>query len=723
MRTTLLAAATAAALLSLSGCASRTPESAASPAAAAPVADQAVSGNPLLASTWSTPFGAIPFDQLSPAQIAEAMELGMAEQLKAIEAIKAETAAPNFANTVEALERSGALLMRAQSAFGPLAATMSNDEIRAIQSRFAPLMARHQSSIAMDAALFARLEAVHQSRESAGLTVEQQRLTDRYYRQFVRFGAKLTGEQRAQMAQLTAREAELMTKFSQNLLADTAAWTLTLEASDLDGLPDSLKSAAAQAAKDRGLEGKYLITLQRPSVEPFLSYSARRDLREKAWRAWIARGDNNNEYDNKAIIAELTKLRADRAKLLGFEHHSAFVMNDSMAGSSQAAMQLMEQVWAPALARAKEERAEMQALMQREGVSYKLEAWDWRYYAEKVRKARFDLSESELKPYFELENMLALQFHVAGQLFGLTFHERKDIPVYHPDVRVWEVKGRDGQHVGLFYGDFYAREGKNGGAWMSSLRRQSTLEGPVTPQVTNNLNYNKPPAGQKTLLSYDDAETLLHEFGHGLHGLLSNVTYASLSGTAVPRDFVEFPAQFMEHYLGQPALLKQFAKHYRTGEPMPDALIAKLKAAGTFNQGFATVEFLASALVDKAYHMLTPEQAAGIDPARFEQETLARYGMLPEMVMRHRSPHFSHVFAGGYSAGYYSYMWSEVLDADGFAAFKESGDIFNPALAERLTKYVYSSGGTLEPMQAYVGFRGAEPSVRALLENRGFPVQ
>lgn len=678
--------------------------------------------NPFYAE-WPGPLGAVGFDRIRTEHYAPALERGMAEQRAEIGAIVASPEPANFDNTIAALERSGRLLERTTAVFFNMASSMSDDAIRAIQSEYAPRLARHQSAIALDPALFARVRTVHENAAALGLDAEQRRVAERWFVQMTRAGALLDAQQRARVAEIDQRLAELSTRFSQNLLADTSAWTLALDSEDdFAGLPQTLRDAAAATARQLGKDADGalgVITLQRPSVEPFLTFSDRRDLREQAWKAWIARGDNGNAHDNKPLIAEIVRLRAERASIMGYPSHAHFVLADSMAGAPDPARELMERVWEPALARAREEQRDLEALIAAEGGTHDLEGWDWRYYAEKVRKARYDVSQDEVRDYFPIEQILAAQFHVANRLFGLAFTERTDIPVYHPDVRVWAVHDADGRHLGLFYGDYYARPSKQSGAWMSSFRTQEKFDGAVSAHVVNVMSIPKAPAGQPTLVSVDDATTMFHELGHALHGLLSDVNYPSIAGTAVPRDFVEFPAQFLEHYLTEPEILRQFARHHATGEAMPEPLIARLIAARTFNQGFATVEFLASAFVDKAFHLLDPAQAAAVDAAELERATLARIGMLEDIAMRHRSPHFAHVFAGGYSAGYYSYLWSEVLDADGFAAFKESGDIFDPELARRLREHVYAAGNRQPPMQAYVAFRGREPAVAPLLRNRG----
>ncbi len=686
-------------------------QSSAPPAAAA----QAVS-NPMLAP-WTAPFGAPPLDTVRPEHFKEALTRGMEAQAAAVKAIAANPEPPTFDNTIAALERSGRELDRVSRVYNYLAGSWTSDELEALRREMAPILSRHGSAITLNPDLFARIDDLHARRDTLGLTAEQMRLLERYHINYVRSGAKLTPERKARMAEIMQRLASLSTQFGQNVLADEKAFTLVLETpADKAGLPDFLVAAAAEAAAQRGMEGKHVITLSRSSVEPFLTYSTRRDLREKAFKAWAARGDQGGKTDNKAIIREIVDLRAERARLLGYPTFAHFRTDDVMAGSPDAALKLMRTVWDAALKRIEADRKELEALARADGLTGPLEPWDWRFYAEKLRKAKYDLDEAEVKPYFTLDAMIAAKFHVANRLFGLTFQERTDIPVYSPDVRVWEVKDKDGRHVALFYGDHFSRPQKRSGAWASSLRPQQRLDGAVTPVIMNNNNFSK---GEPTLLSYDDAETLFHEFGHGLHGILSNVTYPSLAGTATDRDFVEFPAQIYEHWLAQPDILRQFARHYRTGEPMPQSLIDRIVKARSFGQGFATVEYLASAFVDMEFHLLT--SAEGLDVAAFERQVLEKVGLPREIIMRHRSTHFQHVFSGeGYAAGYYTYMWAEQLDTDGFEAFVEAGDIFDPAVAKKLHDYVYSAGNLRGPVDAYVGFRGRLPTAEPLLRHRGF---
>lgn len=701
------------------GCGSSDRQSASAPGANAETAQStAIAANPFHGE-WSTAHGAVPFDQITLDHLAPALDQAMATQLDAVTAITANSEAATVANTLEALERSGTQLRRVASVYSVYTSNLSSDAVRALESEYSSRLAAHQNQILLNPDLFARIKAVHESPETAAAGPEAARLAEQTYRRFVRAGAALDQSEREQVAALTQREAELMTRFNQNLLRDTDAYKLVLEASELAGLPESVRAAAGQSAADAGMAGKFVFTLQRPDYEAFMSYSARRDLREQYYRAFINRGDNGNDNDNKAVISELVRLRAERAEILGFESHAAVVTADSMAQTPRAALDLLERVWEPALKQARADAASLQELIDAGDEPHPLEGWDWRYYAEQVRQQKYALDPAELAPYLGLENMLKASFAVTERLFGLRFNERKDIPVYHPDVRVFEVRDSADAHVGLFYIDYFARPGKRSGAWMANYRPQNKLDGPVTAHVVNNLNVPKPPPGQPALISQTEASTLFHELGHALHGLLSDVKYPSLSGTAVPRDYVEFPAQFMEHYVTQPAILKEFALHVETGEPMPDELIERMLAADKFNQGFATVEFVASALVDQRFHALSREQAQNVDAAAFERQVMSDLGAIDQIPMRHRSPHFSHVFGGGYSAAYYAYMWSEVLDADGFAAFKETGDIFDPATAARLKQHVFSRGNTVDWMQAYQNFRGRAPAVEPLLIGRG----
>lgn len=639
----------------------------------------------------------------------------MARHMSELAAIATDPAPPTLANTLDALELSGEDLERVNSIFWNLSGTMSTDEVRGIEREIGPKLAMHHSAITTDAGLFRRIDDLFVRRESLGLTPEQRQALTQLHRRFVMGGANLDAAGKARYGEIRQRLAALTTKFSQNVLKDETDWTMLLGAGDLAGLPSFLVSAAKAEAESRKLEG-YVITLTRSSVEPFLIFSERRDLREKAFAAWTSRGDAG-ETDNKPLIREILMLRRELARLLGYRDFADYKLADTMAKTAENAQKLLDDVWPSAKRKAAAERKGLLDLAAADGLNA-IAPWDWRHYAEKLRQKTYALDEATVKPYFQLERMIEASFDCATRLFGLTFRPAPDVPVYHPDVRVFDVRDKAGEHVALFYADYFARQGKHSGAWMSSFRDQQKLVRETQPIITNVMNFVKPAPGEPALLSFDDARTLFHEFGHALHGMLSNVTYPSLAGTAVPRDFVELPSQLYEHWLEQPEVLKRHAIHATTGEPIPDALLAKLIAARTYGQGFGTVEYCASALVDLAYH--AAPDPAGIDVAAFEADTLKVLGMPDGITMRHRSPHFGHVFSGdGYSAGYYSYLWSEVLDADAFAAFRETGDIFDPATSERLATFIYSAGHMRDPDEAYRLFRGKLPSVEALLEKRG----
>ena len=679
---------------------------------------QSTGGNPLL-SDWDTPFEAPPFDLIAPEHFNAAFDAALKAQRAEVDAIAADPAEPSFENTVEALERSGKALRRESSVFFNPTGAHTNEALEAIERSVAPLLAQHRSAIFLNDALFRRVADLKARQQSLGLDAEQSRVLDRYHTAFTRQGAGLPAQAKDRLAEISERLATLGTRFGQNLLADEKAYTLVLRGeSDLAGLPDFLREAAAKAAVDRGMPGLHIITLARSLIEPFLQFSARRDLREAAFKAWVARGESGGDTDNRPIISETVALRAERARLLGYGNFAEFRLDDSMAKTPEAALELLRSVWKPARAQAVREGEALQKIVQAEGGNFELAPWDWRYYSEKRRQAQFDFDEGQIKPYLQLERMIEAAFHTASRLFGLSFNERHDLPLYHPDVRAWDVSGPDGRHVGLFLGDYYARPSKRSGAWMSGFRGQEKLAGDIRPIIVNVMNFNKAAEGEPALLSFDDARTLFHEFGHALHGLLSDVTYPMIAGTSVSRDFVEFPSQLFEHWLEQPEILKRFALHAETGEPMPDELLGRVLAARNFNQGFATVEYVSSALVDLDFHLLS--DADDLDPGAFEKASLERIEMPEPMVMRHRPPHFAHIFSGdGYSAAYYSYLWSEVLDADGFGAFEEAGDIFDPEAAKRLHDYVYSAGFVRDPAEAYRAFRGRLPDPEALLRKRG----
>ncbi|MGH7052571.1 MAG: M3 family metallopeptidase [Stellaceae bacterium] len=676
-----------------------------------------MSDNPFF-ETWTTPFGVPPFDRIRSEHFPPAFDRAMAEEATEIKAIVAGPTPPGFADTITALERSGRLLDRVGRVFFNLNSSRTDAALDAIARDYAPRLARHRMAIALDPGLFARIADLYARRARLGLAPEELRLLERYHLRFVRSGARLAPEQKRRMTEISERLASLHTLFGQNVLHDEEDWHLDLGEDDLAGLPDFARAAAAAAARERGLEDRYTVTLARSAVEPFLAFSARRDLRRALWQAWTARGDHRGTHDNLPLVREILALRAEQARLLGYGDFAAYRLADTMAKTPQAARDLLLQVWEPARKKAAAEREELARTAHADGLNEPIAPWDWRYYAEKVRQARYDLDEAEVKPYFVLDNITAAAFDVARRLFGLSFGPRADVPVYHPDVRAYEVRDRTNRLVGLFLHDNFARPGKRSGAWMSSYRAQHSLDGEVAPIVVNNNNFAR---GAPTLLSFDDARTLFHEFGHALHGLLSRVRFPSQSGTAVRRDFVEFPSQLFEHWIAEPEILRRHARHYQSGAPIPEELIARLEAAHTFNQGFATVEYAASALIDLELHEASPETAA--DPDAFERRFCAALGVPPEVGLRHRLPHFQHLFAGdGYAAGYYAYLWAEVLDADGFAAFAERGDPFDPETAARLAD-IYGAGDTRDPMDLYRAFRGRDPQIAPLLAQRGLDSQ
>jgi len=677
--------------------------------------------NPLLSASTAS-FGLPSFGALKAEHYRPAFEAGMAENLAEIARIAAEPSPPDFENTIAALERSGRLLARVGGVFWNLAATDTTPELQEIERDISGALARHENEILLNAELFARVDALYARRDKLALTPEQARVLELTHKRFLRAGAELDEDAKRRMAEISERLANLTTSFAQNVLADEADYLLLLEESDLDGLSEDFRAAAAHVARERGAPGKYGVTLARSSVEIFLQSSARRDLRDIAFRAWTSRGETGGATDNRALIAEILRLREERARLNGFASFAAYKLDDTMAKTPKAVRELLDRVWAPALAAAKVERDDLQALAERDGANVAIAASDWRHYAERVRKERYDLDQAELRPYFQLDAMIAAAFHVAERLFGLSIVEVEDLDLYHQSVRAFDVRDSAGEHVALFLGDYFARPSKRGGAWMSEFRSQENLDGRIRPIVVNVLNFSRAPDGAPTLLSLDDARTLFHEFGHALHGMLSNVTYPLVAGTSVARDFVELPSQLYEHWLLEPEILRAFARHAETGAPMPEDMLERIAKSRHFNQGFASVEFCASAYVDLDLH----ESAIGenFDALDFERESLARISMPQEIVMRHRTPHFTHVFAGdGYSAGYYSYLWAETLDADAYEAFIEAGDPFAPQIAERLRRYIYAAGGTQDPAEAYVAFRGRMPSVDALLRQRGFAEQ
>ncbi|SDH07288.1 M3 family metallopeptidase [Alloyangia pacifica] len=668
--------------------------------------------NPLLAD-WDTPFGLAPFDRISDDDFAPAFEKALAAHLAEIEAIAENPEAPSFANTIEAMEGAGEALDKVLSVFFSVAGADSNEARQALQRDFSPKLAAHSSAIYSNEALFARVRDLWQRKDELGLTDEEARVLMLTHRGFVRAGAALTGEEAERMKAVKSRLAVLGTQFTQNLLKDEADWVMPLTEADLEGLPGFVVDGARSAGEAGGHDGP-VITLSRSLIVPFLQFSPRRDLREKAWRAWTSRGENGGETDNRGIAAEILGLREERAALLGYPDFSTYKLETEMAGTPERVRELLMQVWTPARAAAMGDQAQMEEMLRADGINDDFRAWDWRYYAEKRRKALHDLDEAELKPYLQLERMIEAAFTCSNRLFGLEFREL-DQPLYHPDCRAWEVT-RNGKHVAVFIGDYFARASKRSGAWCSAMQSQAKRPVEKAPIVINVCNFAKPPKGKPALLSYDDARTLFHEFGHALHQMLSDVEFGSVSGTSVARDFVELPSQLYEHWLEVPEVLAEFATHAETGEAMPKDLLDKVLAAATFDMGFQTVEYVASALVDLEFH----SGVSSDDPMAKQAEVLADIGMPSAIPMRHATPHFAHVFAGdGYSSGYYSYMWSEVMDADAFAAFEEAGGAFDPATASKLEEFILSKGGSVEAEALYTAFRGRMPGVEALLKGRG----
>ncbi len=671
--------------------------------------------NPLL-QDWQTPFALPPFDAITDEDFGPALDAALDEGRAAIAAIADNPEPPTFANTIEALERADKRLDQVAGVFYNLAGADATPARQELQRSMAPKLSAYSSEITNNRALWERIDTLWQSRESLGLTAEQERVLYLTHRSFARSGAALEGADRERLTEVKSRLAVLGTQFTQNLLADEREWFMDLSEGDLEGLPGFVVDAARAAGEEKGAGGP-VVTLSRSLIVPFLQFSPRRDLREKAQKAWAARGANGGETDNREIAREVLALREERARLLGYDSFAAYKLETEMAGTPKRVRELLMQVWEPAKAQALADADILTQMMREDGINGELEPWDWRYYAEKRRKAEHDLDEAALKPYFQLDRMIDAAFDCANRLFGLEFTPL-DEPMYHPDVRAWEVTrdGRDGRHMAVFLGDYFARGSKRSGAWCSAMRSQSKLDGEVRPIVVNVCNFAKPAEGAPALLSYDDARTLFHEFGHALHQMLSDVTYGSISGTSVARDFVELPSQLYEHWLDVPEVLEKHALHADTGEPMPQDVLERLLAAQTYDMGFQTVEYVASALVDLDFH----DGAAPADPMAAQAETLERIGMPKPIVMRHATPQFAHVFSGdGYSSGYYSYMWSEVMDADAFEAFEEIGDPFDAEMAGKLERFILSAGGSEEADQLYTAFRGRMPGVEALLKGRG----
>lgn len=668
---------------------------------------------------FDTPYGMPPFEKITNEDFRPAFDKGIKEQTDEIDAIVNNPEAPTFENTIVALDNSGAILTRVSQVFYGLKGAESNDALQAIAEEMSPILSEHSDNIYLNSKLFERINTLHNDSANLGLNTEQYRLLDKYYKSFVRSGIMLDEEQKDRLREINKELSGLALNFGNNLLKETNNYTLVVDnEEELAGLSEGLKAAAAQTAKANNKEGKWMFTLQKPSWLPFLQYAENRDLREKLYKAMYTRGDNDNEFDNKKNINKIVNLRIEKANMLGYATHADFVMEERMAKTSENVYKLLNEIWDFAVPQAKKEAAELQAIIDADGGNFKLQSWDWFYYTEKLREQKYALNESELKPYFKMENVREGVFAAANKLYGLNFTKLENVPVYHPEVEAYEVTDADGSHIAIFYSDYFPRAGKNAGAWMSSFRGQSIKDGKnIRPLIYNVGNFTRSTPDTPSLLTLDEVETLFHEFGHALHGMLSNVTYSGVSGTSVPRDFVELPSQIMEHWAFHPEVLKMYAKHYETGEVIPDELIEKMEAASKFNMGFTTTEFVAAALLDMDYH--TQKEQKEFDVRDFEVKSMERVGLIGEIIPRYRSTYFSHIFSGGYSAGYYSYMWSEVLDADAFQPFVEKG-IFDNASSTSFRENVLSKGNSEDPMVLYTKYRGAEPNPIYLLKNRGF---
>lgn len=672
--------------------------------------------NPFFAA-YEAPFGAPPFDKVKEEHFLPAFKAGIAEMEKEIAQITSNPEQPTFQNTIEALEYAGSSVTRVSRVFYSYIGANTSEALQEIAKEVTPLLSKASDDIILNKKLFERVRHVKEN-AGEGLNEEQERLLEETYKNFVRNGANLDDASKERLRKINEELSLLSLQFGDNLLAETNGFKLIIEnKADLSGLPESVVEAAAEEAKSQGMEGKWVFTLQNASIMPFLQYADNRELREKIFSAYISRGNNGNEHDNKEIIKKIIALRTERANLLGYKTHADYILEDNMARVPANVYDLLNKVWEPALEAAKREAAELQQIIDEEGGGFKLAAWDWRYYAEKLKKRKYDLDENELRPYFSLENVRKGAFDVASKLYGLQFKRLDNMPVYHPDMEVFEVTGEDGAHVGVLYTDYFPRDNKRGGAWMNALRKQAVKDGKmIAPIVINVGNFSKPAGGKPSLLTWDETLTLFHEFGHALHGLLSKCTYESLSGTSVPRDFVELPSQIMENWAKEPEVLKSYALHYQTGEPIPDELIEEIQNSGLFNQGFSTVEYVAASLLDMDWHTLTSVE--GIDVNEFEKKSLSAIGLIPEIIVRYRSPYFNHIFNSGYDAGYYSYIWAETLEADAFDAFKEKG-IFDQETARAFREHILERGGTADPMSLYIKFRGREPGIEPLLERRG----
>ena len=678
---------------------------------------------------WNTPYEVPPFLDIKDEHYMPAYQQGMKENLEEIDLIVNSPEAPTFANTIEELERTGKLLSKVGRVFSNLASSNTNPKLQELQRELSPMLSAHYDKISLNEGLFSRVDAIWQNRENLDLTKEQTKLLNDTRKGFVRSGALLSEDQKERISEINSKISGLSTSFGQNLLAETNGFELILEVSDLEGLSDGVIAAAADAAsqkmdsaesdeqKDK-YKGKYVFTPHRSSMYPFLTESTRRDLREKLYNSYVMRGDNNNDTDNKEIAAQIAKLRAERAQIMGYKTHAHFILDDNMLKTPEEVYDLLYKLWKPAVKRAKVEVADMQAVADSEGHDFKVAAWDWWHYSEKVRKEKYDLDESAIKPYLSLDNVLQGVFNTTNKLWGLNFTEIFDIDLYHPDARIWEVTDKDGSHLGIFIGDYFTRSNKRGGAWMSSFKGQSNLDGRERPIVVNVCNFPAPVGDDPALLSFDNVVTLFHEFGHAMHGTLTDVKYGSMAGTSGPRDFIELPSQLLEHWASEPQVLKSFATHYETGEPIPDELIEKLLNASKFNQGFINTEYLAASLLDMDWHTISADDELK-DANKFESESMKKVGLIGEIAPRYRTTYFAHIFSGGYSSGYYSYVHAAVLDSDAFEAFKEAGDVFDPELSSKLRSSIYSMGSTEEAMDLFVEFRGRKPVIEPLLKVRG----
>ncbi len=667
-------------------------------------------------SDYNTPFGVPPFEQIKTEHYVPAFTIGMEQEQEEIDAIANNPDPATFENTIVAMEKTGKILKKAQHVFFNILESNTSEELQNIAKAMAPKFSKHRDNINLNEKLFNRIKTVYGKRLGLGLNTEQKTLVEEYYKDFQRGGANLPPDKKDKFRKINEQLSLLSLKFGDNVLGEINRFEMVLEKDDLDGLPESLILSAKEAAKEKGYEGKYLFTIHKPSMIPFLQNSTRRDLKEKIYKAYTNKGNHDDDLDNKAIVLKMANLRIERAHLLGYKSHADYVLEVTMAENPENVYKLLNQLWKPALKRAGAELKELQKMIDTEEKPFKLESWDWWYYAEKLKKAKYDLDENTLKPYFKLENVRQGAFDLANKLYGITFTELTDIPIYHKDVKVFEVKESNGAHIGLLYTDYYVRTSKRGGAWMDAFQSQSRIEGNKYPIIVNVCNFPKPAGDMPSLLSLDNVQTLFHEFGHALHGLLSNCTYPKLAGTSVPRDFVEMPSQIMENWVTEPEMLKLYAHHYETDEPMPDELIKKMQKASLFNQGFATVEYLAASFLDMNWHTL--EETTELDVNKFEADFLNSIGLMPEIISRYRSTYFQHIFSGGYSAGYYSYIWSAVSDADAFAAFQENG-LFDKKTAASLRENILSAGGKENPMILYKRFRGREPKIDPLLIRRG----